>query len=165
MKKIFFTTAAQLCLLFTCLGQINQGNFGVGHGKKILVAFFIDGKQVKIRNHFKLIFVNEKDTFPTAIKGIQAIPQNIEKDTGYRVIFLYKKYVLSFDRITKRMISADQDITWDFGTDNYPFHQNLDILTSENYKSAIEKKVKQIQYLRFDLMEYGDGIQFVKKID
>jgi hypothetical protein len=151
--------------MFTCSGQLNQENFGIGHAKKILVSFFLDGKQVRIRNNFKLIFVNEKDTFTCHIKGIQAAPPDIIRDTEYTVIFSYKNYVLSFDKISKRMISADQDITWDFGIDKYPFHQNLDLLSSEDYKAAIETRVKQIQYLQLNLMEYGDGIQFVNKVE
>lgn len=157
-------TMMLVCLIFTCSAQMDQGKFGVGHGKKILVTFFSDGKKVRIDNNFKLFFVNGGDTFRCKIKGIRAIPPEITRDSGYAVFFSYKNYVLTFEKLSRRMISADQDITWVFGIDNYPFHQSLDLLSSEKYKDAIETKVRQIQYLIFNLMEYGDGIQFIKKI-
>src|SRR5580700_10459248 len=166
MKKVILLPGIIFFVIQTCYAQVEHQNFGIGQGKKILVAFFIDGKQIRIRNKFKLFFVNGKDTFATKIRGIRAFPPPIEKDSGYQVFFMFKNYLVSVDKVSRRMISADQDITWDFGIDNYPFHQNLYLLSDDEYRKAlVEKKLKQIQYLKFDLMEYGDGMRIIKKVE
>jgi hypothetical protein len=61
------------------------------------------------------------------------------------------------------MIFPDQNITWKFGVENRPFSDSMGLLKESEYRT--DKKTRQLQYLQFDLMEYGDGIQFVNKIE
>jgi hypothetical protein len=146
-----------------CLGQANETDTANPNNKKLLVSFVIDDSSINISNQFKMFFINEKDTLRIGVEGNRLILPNLEKDTGYTIVFMFKHYVLSFNRMTKKLITPDQDITWKFGIDNPPFNDLLGLISNEEYKT--NKKIKQIQYFQFDLMEYGDGIQFVHKIE
>lgn len=153
-----------LFLSFCCNGQVDGEKSTSVSGKKLYVVFFIGAKEINIHNRFKILFLNEKDTINVEVKGNQLVLPSLEKDTGYKIVFIYKKFLLSFNGFTRKMIIPDQDITWKFGVDNRPFNESLDILSPAGYK-ALSLKIKQLQYFQFLLMEYGDGIQFVKKIE
>jgi hypothetical protein len=107
--------------------------------------------------------VNNKDTLPISVKGNELVLTKLKKDTGYTIIFRFKGITLSFNSITRKMIIPDQNVTWKFGIDNPPFNDLLGLISNEEYKN--NKNIKQLQYLQFDPMDYGDGIQFVKKIE
>ena len=165
MSKKIIITILFFCSLFPALAQERADSFGVGHGKKIIVNLYIDNKIVKIGHRFMFFFVNGRDTFFCKREGATLIPPQVKEDTGYRVVFRYKSVNLSFDRISRQMIDADQDITWAFGVDNYPFASHAEVISDDQYKDAAKKGIRRIEYLRLRLMEYGDGRQFVKTVE
>ena len=77
-------------------------------------------------------------------------------DTVFKLTVLHDKYIISFDSLTKNMIIPDQEIEWELGVDDYPFEKKLQqCITNENTKS--------IQYLIFNLYEFGDGIILINE--
>jgi|HubBroStandDraft_2_1064218.scaffolds.fasta_scaffold27792_2 hypothetical protein len=165
MNKKLIISIVFVCSFFGGIAQETVDTFGVGHGKKIFVNLYVDNKMVKMGSRFEFFFINGSDTFLCKKSGTTIIPSEVKKDTGYRVVFRYKNMSLSFDRISRRMIDADQDITWVFGVDNYPFISHAEVISDDQYKDAAKKKTQRIEYLRLQLMEYGDGRQFVKMIE
>lgn len=152
-----------ICLGFACFGQINQKAIVEKNSNKIIVSFVKDDRSINIADKFKLVIKNGNETFKIGIKGNQLILPHLDKDTGYTVIFMYKNVNLVFNRIFKKMLLADQDVTWRFGIDNRPFNDLLGLISNEEYEK--NTSIKQIQYLQLDPMEDGDGIQFVHKIE
>ena len=163
LVKLIIIIVCFMHLTLFCFGQSNDISETSKPNKLLLVTLNVEGKTINIKNHFRIFFVNGSDTFNVGVKGNQLILPHFEKDTGYTVTLVYKKYVLSFDRITKRMIFPGQDVTWKFGVDDRPFNEALSIYGPERYKS-IDKAVKRLQYLQFDMMEEGDGIEFIREI-
>ena len=131
--------------------------------KTITVNFIIDDSTVNISNDFRLLFVNTGDTQAAIINGNKLELPILNKDTGYTICFVYKNYSLSFSNFTKKMILPDQDIEWNIGIDNKIVNNLRGLLSAEEFKN--KKKFKQLQYFQFNPIEYGDGIQFVKKIE
>jgi hypothetical protein len=131
--------------------------------KKFIVSFFIDDKPVKIKNNFKVFFINGKDTLKPDVKESELLLlPGLFKDSIYTIVLNYNKYCLSFNRITQKMIFPGQDVEWRFGIDNPPFNSLLGLLKENDYKNV--QKFKQLQYLQLMLMEYGDGVQFVNTV-
>ena len=146
-----------------CSALATGNNLIWPQNKRIFISFEINHNPVKIDNRFKMLFINDKDTQTIKTVGHQRILPSIGKDTGYTIIFIFKRLVLSFAGITRKMIFSDQDVNWIFGIETPPFNKTRGILSYEEYET--NKKLKQIQYLQFDLMEHGDGREFVHKIE
>lgn len=132
------------------------------NNKKLSINFTVDDSIILLHDDFIVFLVNEKDTLHLLSKNNELILPVLEKDTGYSVTFKYNDYSLSFKGITKRMIFPGQDVEWKFGINNRPFNKLTGLLSDKEYKS--DTNTKELQYLQFNLLEQGDGIQFVNKI-
>lgn len=60
------------------------------------------------------------------------------------------------------MLFPAQNYTWEFGIDNRPFNESMDLITPQEYEN--DKTTRQLQYLRIQPMEFGDGLRFINKI-
>jgi hypothetical protein len=87
----------------------------------------------------------------------------LSKDSGYSIRFEFEKYKLTFDNFTKKLITPKQNIEWKFGIDNRPFNNTLGLLPYNEFKA--DTTTKALHYLKYNLLEEGDGVQFVKKIN
>jgi len=134
----------------------NQNN------KKLFVSFTLDDSLIVLNNNFTVLFINELDTIRPKITRNELSVSNIKVNREYQVIFRYKEYNFGFNGITKQMIFLNQDVEWKFGIDNRPFNRLIGVLSDKEYKN--DKEIMQVQYLQFNLLEQGDGIQFVNKI-
>ena len=132
------------------------------NNKKLFVSFTLDDSLIVLNNNFTVLFINGRDTIQPKITKNELTVSNIKTNTNYKVIFKYKKYDFEFKGITKQMIFPNQDVEWKFGIDNRPFNRLTGLLSDKEYNN--DKEIMQIQYLQFNLLEQGDGIQFVNKI-
>lgn len=130
--------------------------------KKLTASFAVDDSVMDIKNHFSIQLLNAKDTINPSINGTEIIFPELTRDTGYTVVFHYNNYNFSFHGLTKAMLVTGQDMEWKFGIDNRPFNHSLGLLREEEFKS--DKTTNQLQFLQFNPLEFGDGIQFVNKI-
>ncbi len=162
--KLYIITSL-IFFFISCSGQIKEKISGSSDtiNKSITIAFMIDETRIDINNNFSLFFANGSDTLHAGIRGTKLVLPNLEKDTEYTVIFKYKYFNLSFNKILKRTILPDQNMEWLFGIENRPFNDSLGLLSYQDFKT--DKKTRQLQYFQFRPQEYGDGIQFVKKIE
>ncbi len=165
MQVIFSIVIWVLFLLNSCSSQpkkpITENSNNEGK-KKLLISFNIDDSTFLLHDDFTVFFINEKDTLHVSSKNNELNLPVLEKETGYSVAFKYKLYSLYFKGITKQMIFPGQDVEWRFGIDNRPFNKLTGLLSDEDYK--IDTETRELQYLQFNLLEQGDGIQFVNKI-
>ena len=146
----------------TGLSQLTNSSQGTS-SKTRFVSFVVDGKKKKIDNNFRFIIVHNNDTTLAKVKGNTLIVPDLDDRLDYTVIFKYKGFSLSFNDVSKKMLFPGQDYNWEFGVDNRPFDESLDLMTSGEY--VADKTSRQLQYLRLDPIEFGDGIRFVNKID
>jgi hypothetical protein len=130
--------------------------------KKLTISFHIDDSAIKISDQFQLYFTKGADTIKPILKGNQLIIPAIPEDTGYSVTFLFQGNSLTFGGITKRMIFPGQNMEWRFGIENRPFKQGRGLISAADIQN--DSTTHQLDYLQFDPQEYGDGIQFVKKV-
>lgn len=151
-----------LIMFFGYSGSGQSVNLKTDTGSKVrYVSFVVDGKKKKVDNRFSFTIVHNKDTIQAKFKGNRLIVPDLEDRLDYTIIFKYKNYSLSFDRISKKMLFPGQNYIWEFGVDNRPFEESLDLMSSGEYKT---ESSRQLQYLRLDPMEFGDGIRFVNRI-
>lgn len=129
--------------------------------KKVSVSLIIDDKKINLSS-YKLYCVNNQDTLSLSIdSGVYlTIPKNIKKDKEYTVIFQYENNILKFDKILGESIIPNQNMEWLFGIDRKPFDKTLALLTEEEYNS---KNINRVYYWQFNLLEFGDGVIFVRK--
>ena len=157
-----------LFILSGCSGQEKKQpvSESIASNKKLLVSFTLNDSTININDRFNLWFANGIDTLHASIKGNELILPDFreKKDTGYTVGFECSGYKLYFSRITRRMIFPGQDVEWKFGIQNKALTNNYrGLLSEQEYKSG--KKYKEIQFLQFNPLEEGDGVQFVNKIE
>ncbi len=129
--------------------------------KKVSVSLIIDDKKVKLST-YKLYCINNQDTldFLKDNNNYLIIPTNLEKNKEYEFIFQYKNTTIKFDKIIGKTVVPNQNIEWLFGIDNKPFNKSLALLTEEEYGS---KSINRVYYWQFNLLEFGDGVIFVRK--
>lgn len=166
MKAILSIGVWALFLINSCSNQspnpVTENNNSNEAKKKILISFIEDDSTVTLHDDFTVFFVKVRDTLHlSSINNELTLPM-LKNDTGYSVLFKYMGYNLYFKGLTKQMILPGQDVEWKFGVDNRPFNKLTGLLSDEEYTNDI--KTKQLQYLQFNLLEQGDGIQFVNKI-
>jgi hypothetical protein len=147
---------------YSCISQFVEKKENKSSKNSEYVSFFVDGKKKKIDNRFSFTIIHNKDTIKSRVIGHRLLIPEIADRLDYSVVFKYNKYTLSFDRISKKMLLANQNYTWEFGVDNRPFDESLDLLTSQEYES--NKTIRQLQYVRIKPMEYGDGLRFINRI-
>ena len=132
------------------------------NNKKLFVSFTLDDSLIVLNNNFTVSFINDRDTIQTKITKNELSVSNFKTNAVYKVIFKYKKYDLEFKGVSTQMIFPNQDVEWKFGIDNRPFNRLKGVLSDKEYND--DKEILQIQYLQFNMLEQGDGIQFVNKI-
>lgn len=130
--------------------------------KIILVSFKINDEEIIIKDAFDIFFIDNKDTVKSIVKGNEILVLDLQPNKEYSIIFIYEKYKLSFSKITYNMIFPQQNLELDFGIEYPPFVQTRGLLTAKEYEDKVQ--YNQLQYLQFDVLEYGNGIQFVNKI-
>ena len=140
----------------------NTSNNSQGANKSLKVSFAIDDSIVVLHDDFTITFVNNHDTMRVYSKNNELVLPALNKEMGYSVLFEYKNYDLTFKGITKKMIFPEQDVEWKFGVDSRPFNNLTGLLTYEEYKR--DSLTRKLEYLQFNFLEQGDGIQFVNKI-
>ncbi|THU39747.1 hypothetical protein FAM09_14735 [Niastella caeni] len=145
-----------------CLSQSVGKKVNTSSRNIFYVSFFVDGKEKKIDNRFSFTIVHHDDTIKAKIKGHSILVPEIKDLLDYSIIFKYREYSLSFNRISKKMLFPAQNHTWEFGIDNRPFDESMDLMTSQEYEN--DKTTRQLQYLRIQPMEFGDGLRFINKI-
>lgn len=131
-------------------------------GKKIVVSFMVDEISIKLKDDFKIYIMNGDETFECPPKDNYIELPTLNKDSGYSIRFEFEKYKLTFDNFTKKLITPKQNIEWRFGIDNRPFNNILGLLPHNEFKT--DTTTKELHYLKYNLLEEGDGVQFVKKI-
>ncbi len=154
--------------LLCCSGQPKEDNnkndaLGREEGKKIAVSFMIDETSIYLKDDFRIHIVNDAEVLDCSSKNNYIELPGLNKDTGYSIIFEYGKYKLTFDNLTKKIITPKQDIEWKFGIDNRPFNNILGLLPYDELTS--DSTTKELHYLKYNLLEEGDGVQFVRKIN
>ncbi len=166
MKRKWTVIAIILLSLISCIGQPEKTAKVKGntYKKDIMVSFAVNDSLIVIDNNFEIIFINKADSLRPLIKKNKLQLPYLKSDKRYIIVFHYKNYKMLFREITKQMIFSGQNVEWKFGIDDKPFKNNYKGLLSEaEYKN--NKRIKAIQYLQFNLLEYGDGIQFVNQIE
>ena len=154
---------ALLLYSYSCISQSVDKKGNESSIDSLYVSFFLDGKKIKIDNRFNFTIVHKKDTIKARVIGHCLFVPEIADLLDYTIIFKYGKYSLSFHRISKEMLTPDdQNYTWEFGVDNRPFDESLDLMSSQQYET--DKITRQLQYLRIQPMEVGDGLRFVNTI-
>ncbi len=120
----------------------------------ITITFFKEGKPVEINNNFHIYIFTEdsllKKTYLPKIQDNQFTLPQFNKEQKGIILFVYKNHCIAFDQVN---LYHNQNMKWEFGIDNRPFHPDNHAGTS---KDEI-KKIKQINYLKFNPLEYGDG--------
>jgi hypothetical protein len=155
--------AALMIYSYSCFSQSAGKWVNKSGTDSLYVSFFVDGKQIKIDNRFNFTIVHNKDTIKARVIGHCLFVPEIADLLDYTIIFKYGKYSLSFHRISKGMLTPDdQSYTWEFGVDNRPFDESLDLMSSQQYET--DNTIRQLQYLRIQPMEVGDGLRFVNRI-
>lgn len=147
---------------YSCISQPLDKKGNKRSKNSLYVSFFVDGKKQKIDSRFSFTVTHNKDTIKTRIIGHRLLIPEIVDRLDYSIIFKYSNYTLSFNRISKKMLFPGQNYTWEFGVDNRPFDESLDLMTSQEYES--DKTTRQLQYLRLIPMEFGDGLRFINMI-
>lgn len=126
----------------------------------IPIKYVIDDKVLKLDDNFNFLVINNSDTIKIKHKNnILEIPE-LDKRDNYKVLFQYKKDKIVFSQLSDKMINPNQKMDWIIGIDNMPFNKSLGLLDLKEYDASNYKK---LEYLQFDLQEYGDGIQLVNK--
>jgi len=154
-----------LILLFiinACTGSEKHLEKQLENNKIISVSFKIDNKNIMIKDDFEILFIEKQDTIKSIIRENEILFPNLKHNKEYDIVFIYEKYKLSFSKITYNMIFPNQNFELAFGIEYPPFTYSKDILTTEEYENR--NQYNEIQYLQFNLFEYGDGIQFINKM-
>ncbi len=142
---------------------VDQKLNATGNDDSVVVALIVDGKKLKIDNSFSFTLVHNKDTIKIGVIDHRLIPPSELPDSiDYSVIFKYKKYSLFFNRISRKMLFPGQNYLFEFGIDNRPFDESLDLLKIEQYEN--DKTIRQLQYLRLAPLDFGDGLRYINKI-
>ena len=122
----------------------------------------VDEIFIKLKDDFKVYIINGNEMLNCPSKNNYIDLPTLANDRGYSIAFEYGKYKLTFDNFTKKLITPTQNIEWKFGIDNRPFNNTLGLLPYNEFKT--DTTTKELHYLKYNLLEEGDGIQFVKKI-
>jgi len=158
--KTKYNTFIFLLIFFVSCKDKAQNVIGPNSGK-ISVSLIIDNKKINLSS-YKLYCINNQDTlsFSKDRNNYLIVPNKLEKNKEYTVIFEYENNVLKFDKIIGESIIPNQNMEWLFGIDKKPFDKNLALLTDKEYN---DKRIKRVYYWQFNLLEFGDGAIFVRK--
>ena len=133
------------------------------NNSKILVSFIINEKAIRLKDDFTISLINNNDTlFCSSKDNFLKLPK-LKKDSNYSVFFKYKNYKLFFQNFKKEELIPKQNFEWVFGIDQRPFNNELGLISYDEFIN--DTITKQLHYLKFNPLEDGDGIQFVKKIE
>jgi hypothetical protein len=153
-------------ILIYCSNQPKENNNNDAlvkqEGKKIIVSFMVDETSIKVKDDFKIYIINDFEVLECSSKNNYIELPVLNKDTGYSIKFEYGKYKLLLDNFTKKLITPSQNIEWKFGIDNRPFDNLLGLLPYDEFKT--DATTKELHYLKYHVLEKGDGVQFVKRI-
>lgn len=151
MKTIFYFT---LFFLVSC-SKDNQEKY------PIKISYQIDDKEVQLNDNFIISVVREKDTFNFYPKQKKVSLYKFDEFDKYEVNFIYDKKILNFKDVSNKMLNPSQQMEWKFGIENKPFKIEDGLLSTEEFS---DETIKQVEYMQFNPLEFGDGIEKVNII-
>jgi hypothetical protein len=127
----------------------------------VMISYSINGSNIDIKNNFSISVIKEKDTLIFYPKDQIINFKKLNKFNNYIVIFKHNKRSIIFDNFSNKMLNPSQKMEWKFGIENQPFKEENKILSSEEYN---DKTIKKFEYLQFNPLEFGDGIEKINII-
>jgi hypothetical protein len=144
-------------------GQMNNKGTNGKNKYTNKVSFATEGKKRNIDNQFSITIIHEHDTIRAKVKSHEFVVPKLSNSIEYIVTFKYRQYTLSFRPVPRAWLIPDEDVTWEFGIDNKPFKESLDLIPENQTKA--DSAICQLQYLRLDPSISDPGRLFVNKID
>ena len=127
----------------------------------IIISYCINGSNIDIKNNFTIAVIKENDTFNFYPKEQIINFKKFNAFDNYKIIFKHNEKSIVFNDISNKMINPSQKMEWKFGIENQPFNTDNRILSTEEYN---DKTIKKFEYLQFNPLEFGDGIEKVNII-
>ena len=147
MKKIL--------IIIVCLFLINCSK-DKSKTFPIIISYSINDSNIDIKNNFTISVIKEKDTLIFYPKDQIINFEKLNEFNNYIIIFKHNKRSIVFDNFSNKMLNPSQKMEWKFGIENQPFNVENKILSTEEYN---DKTIKELEYIQFNPLEFGDGIE------